>query len=89
VPDPEGGPRPERTPGDLTEAERARGARTLVRRLQLGGIVFLAVVALGLLPTALGAVSPALGRAVAGAAWIVGPLLALALLAFAALRLRR
>jgi hypothetical protein len=89
VPDPEGGERPERTPGDIDEAERARATRTLVRRLQLGGIVFLAVVSLGLLPAALAAVSPALGRAASGAAWVVAPLLTVALLVFAALRLRR
>ncbi len=89
MPDPERGSPPERTPGDLTEAERARAARVLVTRLQLGGIVFLAVVALGLLPSALSAISPALGRAASGAAWVIGPLLTLALLVFAALRLRR
>jgi hypothetical protein len=89
VPDPERGERPERTPGDIDEAERARATRTLVRRLQLGGIVFLAAVSLGLLPTALAAVSPALARVASGAAWVVAPLLALALLVYAALRLRR
>lgn len=81
--------RPERTPGDVDEATRARATRTLVTRLQLGGIVFLVAVALGLLPAALSAVSPELGRVASGAAWVVAPLLALTLLVFAALRLRR
>lgn len=88
-PDPVRGERPERTPGDLDDAERARATRTLVTRLQVGGIVFLAVVLLGLLPPVLSAVSPALGRAASGAAWVIAPLLAVGLLAFAALRLRR
>jgi hypothetical protein len=81
--------RPERTPEDLSDEERARGRRVLVTRLQVGGIVFLGVVALGLLPTALSAISPELGRRAAGAAWILAPLAGLALVLFAALRLRR
>jgi hypothetical protein len=89
VPGPERGDRPERTPADLTEEERARATRALVTRLQVGGIVFLAAVLLGLLPAALSAVSPSLGRSASGAAWVIVPLLAVALLAFAALRLRR
>jgi hypothetical protein len=89
VPDPERGARPERTPDDLSEEERARAARKLVARLQVGGIVFLGVVALGLLPAALAAVSPPLGRAATAAAWVIAPLVTVGLLVFAALRLRR
>ena len=89
MPDPRPGERPERTPDDLDDEERARATRTLVTRLQLGGIVFLAVVVLGVLPATLSAVSPSLGRAAFGAAWVIAPLLAVGLLVFAALRLRR
>lgn len=78
-----------RDPGGFDEAERARAVRTLSRRLQAGGLVFLAVVSLGLLPSVLSSVSPALGRSASIAAWIVAPLASLALLVFAALRLRR
>lgn len=74
---------------EAEEAERARRARRVLFLLQAGGVVFLAVVALGLLPRILSAVSPALGRSAAEAVWIVAPLLGLGLLAFAALRLRR
>lgn len=74
---------------DLTEEERARAKRTLVHRLQLGGIVFLAVVILGLAPAALSKVAPDLARVVAIAAWLVAPVLGGGLLVFALLRLRR
>jgi hypothetical protein len=89
VPDPERGARPERTPDDFSEEERARASRKLVTRLQVGGIVFLGVVLLGLLPAALSALSPGLGRAASGAAWVIAPLVTVGLLLFAALRLRR
>ncbi len=81
---------PERDPwSELTAEERARARRTLVRRLQAGGIAFLAVVCLGLLPSALEAEWPALGRAAHVAVWFVAPAIPIALLVFAALRLRR
>ena len=86
---PDRSPRDPRDPSGFTDAERARARGILSRWLQAGGIVFLAVVALGLLPTVLGAVSPALGRAAAAGAWVVAPLLVVGLLVFAALRLRR
>lgn len=91
MPDP-GEPRP--APGGdpaagLTDEERARATRTLVRRLQAGGIAFLAVVCLGLLPELLSREWPALGRAATVAIWIVAPAIPIGLLAFAALRLRR
>ena len=78
-----------RDPSGFGEAERARAARTLARRLQAGGIAFLVVLALGMLPRILGAISPDLGRAATVAAWVGAPLVVLGLLAFAALRLRR
>ncbi len=86
-------PDPQRYPRDpwaeLTPEERARAKRTLLHRVLLGGIVFLAIVVLGLLPSALADVAPALGRAAAIAAWVVAPLLGAGLLVFALLRLRR
>lgn len=88
-PEPGRAPADPRDPGGFAEEERARAVRTLSRRLQAGGAVFLAVVALGLLPSVLSTVSPALGRAASVAAWVVAPLACLALLGFAALRLRR
>ncbi len=88
-------PRPEphryaRDPwAELTDEERARAKRTLLHRLQAGGLAFLAVLCLGLLPSVLGAGWPALGRAAQVAAWVLGPAIPLALLVFAVLRLRR
>lgn len=73
----------------LSEAERRRAVRALVRRLQVGGIAFVAVVCLGLLPAVLGAERPGLGRAATIAVWVVAPAIPIALLVFAALRLRR
>lgn len=78
-----------RDPGGFGEEERARALRALSRRLQVGGGAFLVIVSLGLLPTVLSSVSPALGRAAAVAAWVVAPIVAVSLLVFAALRLRR
>jgi hypothetical protein len=69
--------------------ERARRARRLSWLLQAGGIAFLAVVALGLLPTILSASSPVLGTRAAVAVLILAPAIPIALLAVAALRLRR
>lgn len=81
---------PERDPAaDLTEEERARARRTLARRLQAGGIVFLVVVSLGLLPSILARTWPALGAPASVAAWLVAPAITVGLLVFAALRLRR
>jgi hypothetical protein len=73
----------------LTDAERARAIRTLVRRLQAGGIAFLAVVCLGLLPAVLSTEWPALGHAATFAVWIVAPAIPIGLLVFAAFRLPR
>ncbi len=81
---------PDRDPwSELTEEERRRATRTLVRRIQAGGLAFLAVVCLGLLPAVLSAEWPALGRAASVAVWFVAPAIPVALLVFAALRLRR
>jgi hypothetical protein len=89
MPDPQPEPRPERTPEDLDEAERARGLRKLSRLLQAGGVVFLVVVSLGLLPEILAERAPALSRALSLAMWIVAPVLTLGLVVLTALRLRR
>ena len=74
---------------ELTEAERARALRTLSRRLQAGGMAFLAVVSLGLLPAVLSTVWPSLGHAATFAIWVIAPAIPIGLLVFAALRLRR
>ena len=80
----------ERDPADtLTPEERARAIRRLVRRLQAGGIAFLAVVCLGLLPAVLSAEWPALGRVATFAVWVVAPAIPIGLLVFAAFRLPR
>jgi hypothetical protein len=83
-----GGKEPDPAAG-LTEAERARAVRTLVHRLQAGGIAFLAVVCLGLLPAVLSTEWPALGHAATFAIWVVAPAIPIGLLVFAASRLRR
>jgi hypothetical protein len=74
---------------ELTDEERARASRRLVHRLLAGGIAFLAVVCLGMLPAVLGREWPGLGRAASIAVWFVAPAIPVALLVFAALRLRR
>jgi hypothetical protein len=79
----------ERTPADITEEERKRALRRLVRLLQVGGITFLVVVVLGLLPGALAKISPELGALGSKASWVLAPVLPIVLLVFAALRLRR
>jgi hypothetical protein len=70
-------------------AERARRLRRLSRFLQAGGIVFLAVVSLGLLPTILSASYPAAGAKAAVAVWILAPAVPIGLLVVAAFRLPR
>ncbi len=83
-------PRPDEDPAaGLSDEERARIARRLSRLLQAGGAAFLAVVSLGLLPGILSTSSPALGRAASIAVWVIAPAVPIALLVFAALRLRR
>ncbi len=86
----EPGAAPRRDPAaDLTDEERARATRRLVVRLQAGGIVFLAVVVLGLLPSAIAKVAPQLGGPASVAAWLVAMALGAGLLVFALLRPRR
>ncbi len=74
---------------DLTDEERARASARLVHRLLVGGIAFLAVVVLGMLPALLSKESPALGRTAALGIWIVAPAIPLGLLVVAGMRLRR
>ncbi|HEX9401440.1 MAG TPA: hypothetical protein VF912_15125 [Anaeromyxobacter sp.] len=85
------GSAPEPEPVLTEEEERARVLR--LRRfwgyVQAGGIVFLAVVALGLLPTIISASYPALGAKVAVAVWVLAPAVPIALLVVAAFRIRR
>ena len=58
------------------------------RLLQLGGLVFLVVVSLGLLPRALRDAHPEAARLASVAAWVVAPALGIGLLLLSALRLR-
>ncbi len=81
-------PDPEREP-ELSDEERARIVRRLSRLLQAGGIAFLAVVSLGLLPRILSPAWPSLGRAISVAAWVLAPAIGIALLVFAVRGLRR
>ncbi len=69
--------------------ERVRRLRRVSAFLQAGGIAFLAVVSLGLLPTILAASFPAAGEKAAVAVWIVAPAVPIALLVVAAFRLPR
>ena len=71
------------------DAERARRARRFAAYAQAGGIAFLAVVSLGLLPTILAASYPGAGEKVAVAVWILAPAVPIALLVVAAFRLPR
>jgi hypothetical protein len=81
---------PERDPAaGLTGEERARATARLVHRLLAGGIAFLVVVVLGMLPAALSSWWPEAGRAAAVAVWFVAPALGVALLVFAVARRRR
>jgi hypothetical protein len=71
------------------EAERARRARRFWSYAQAGGLAFLAVASLGLLPTILAASYPAAGERAAVLVWIVTPAIPIALLVVAALRFPR
>jgi hypothetical protein len=74
---------------DEEDPERARRLRRIGGLLQAGGIVFLAVTALGLIPSIVGASFPALGARLSVLVWIVAPAIPIALLVVAAVRLRR
>ncbi len=80
---------PERPESPEEAAERVRRLRRFSTWAQAGGIVFLAVVSLGLLPTVIGAAFPALGPKAALAAYVLAPAIPIALLVVAAIRLRR
>jgi hypothetical protein len=89
-------PGEERSEAELTaeeleelEAERARRLRRFAAYAQAGGLAFLAVVSLGLLPTILAASYPAAGERAAVLVWVVTPAIPIALLVVAALRLPR
>ncbi len=86
--DPRGAPGRDPAEG-LTDEERARASARLVSRLLVGGIAFLAVVVLGMLPALLSKESPALGRLATVAAWLLAPAIGVALLVFAVVRPRR
>jgi hypothetical protein len=71
------------------EAERVRRVRRFSAYAQAGGLAFLAVVSLGLLPTILGASDPAAGARLAILVWVLGPAIPIGLLVVAAFRLPR
>lgn len=85
--------RPDREPElprlDEEDPERARRLRRFWNLVQAGGIVFLAVAALGLIPAIVSGTFPALGARLSVLVWIVAPALPIALLVVAAVRLRR
>lgn len=74
---------------DKDDPDAARRLRRTWQAVQAGGIAFLAVALLGLLPTIIYAWFPALGPQAAVAVWIVAPAIPIALLVLAALRLPR
>ncbi len=82
------GPDAEPDSPELDE-ERARRRRRFAAWAQAGGIAFLAVVSLGLLPSIIARVHPAAGDRAAVVVWIAAPAIPIALLVVAALRLRR
>jgi hypothetical protein len=88
-------PGPERDPAapdggaGEDDGERARRLRRFSTFAQAGGVAFLAVVSLGLLPTIIAASYPALGEKVAVAVWVLAPAVPIGLLVVAAFRLRR
>jgi hypothetical protein len=86
---PQGAPGEERGAAADLELERARRLRRLSAFLQAGGIAFLAVVSLGLLPTILAGSYPGAGEKAAVAVWILAPAVPIALLVVAAFRLPR
>lgn len=75
--------------GAEAERERERRLRRISRYLQAGGITFLAVVSLGLLPTILAASFPAAGERATVVVWILAPAIPIVLLVVAAIRLPR
>ena len=83
---------PEREPPGLEDPddeERRRRLARMLRWLQAGGIAFLAVIALGMLPRILDALSPGLGEAAVVPATLAAIAVPIVLLVVAALRLGR
>ncbi len=89
------GDTPAREPGSPpvldadAEADRVRRVRRFWAFAQAGGIAFLGVVSLGLLPTILAASFPAAGEKAAVLVWVAAPALPILLLVVAAFRLPR
>jgi hypothetical protein len=76
-------------PAEEADEERARRLRRAWGLVQAGGMVFLVVAMMGLLPAILGEWSPGLGRRATVAVLILAPAVPIALLVVVALRLRR
>ena len=80
----------ERAPDpEALDRERKRRLRRFLLWAQAGGLVFLAVATLGLLPRIIASALPAAGPTVAVAVWVIAPALSIALLVVAAFRMRR
>jgi hypothetical protein len=80
---------PDREPPGLDDPARARRLARLSRWLQAGGITFLAVISLGMLPRILASAFPGLGDAVAVPVMLVAIAVPILLLVVAAFRLPR
>jgi hypothetical protein len=80
---------PGREPPGLDDPAQARRLARLSRWLQAGGIAFLAVISLGMLPRILGSLFPGLGDAAAIPLLLVSIAVPIVLLVVAALRLPR
>ena len=80
---------PEREPPGLDDPAQARRLARLSRWLQAGGLTFLAVIALGMLPRILSSAFPGLGDAAAVPVMLLAIAVPIVLLVVAALRLPR
>jgi hypothetical protein len=84
-----GAPEIDPLPPEDDDRERERRMRRVWTLVQAGGMVFLVVAMLGLVPAILGARFPALASRATVAVLVLAPAIAVTLLVVAALRLRR
>jgi hypothetical protein len=82
-------PAPDREPPELDEDERRRQLARFSRWAQAGGIAFLAVISLGMLPRILAVVFPGLGDVAAVPVMLLAIAVPIFLLIVAAFRLPR
>jgi cytochrome bd-type quinol oxidase subunit 2 len=81
--------RGDQRPPELDEEERARRAARFLAWAQAGGLVFLAVIAMGMLPRVLSEVFPGLGEIAAVPVMLVAIAVPIFLLMVAAFKLPR